>query len=261
MKLTQSSIKKFVYEGDGKSRDVRWDSELKGFGIRIYPSGQKSFVLSYRNEAGKKRLSVLGAYGVLTLDEGRKKAKKTLAGVLDGDDPLAKAPESDTIDVAVAAFLAIHKNDVRAVSHKQMEGIMNGRVLPAWKGRRVPDIGQDDLAKLINGIRASGKAHMALQTYKAVTQFFRWAKANAYIDTLPFDDDTGKKLVPSRLYRKRDRILSAAEIRRMWNATDEVGYPIGPIARFILVTGQRPGTNSEAPLGEVAKACRCSTLR
>lgn len=49
-------------EGDGVSRDVRWDASLPGFGVRIYPSGKKTFVLSYR-EAGRKRLMTLGAYG------------------------------------------------------------------------------------------------------------------------------------------------------------------------------------------------------
>ena len=48
-------------EGDGVSRDVRWDASLPGFGVRIYPSGKKTFVLSYR-EAGRKRLMTLGAY-------------------------------------------------------------------------------------------------------------------------------------------------------------------------------------------------------
>ena len=48
MRQTKKAIDSFQYEGDGKSRDVRWDSSLPGFGVRIYPTGQKSFVLSYR---------------------------------------------------------------------------------------------------------------------------------------------------------------------------------------------------------------------
>lgn len=52
-KLTKKSIDTFAYDGSGK--DIRWDTEIVGFGIRLYESGKKSFILSYR-QAGVKRL-------------------------------------------------------------------------------------------------------------------------------------------------------------------------------------------------------------
>ncbi len=61
-KLTKRYIDAARYEGDGSSRDVRWDGAMPGFGLRIYPSGRKSFVLSYRTSAARKRMIVLGAY-------------------------------------------------------------------------------------------------------------------------------------------------------------------------------------------------------
>ncbi len=67
MKLTKSQIDRFHYEGDGKSRDVRWDSTVSGLGLRIYPTGRKAFVLSYRDPQRRKRLYTLGEYGPLTL--------------------------------------------------------------------------------------------------------------------------------------------------------------------------------------------------
>ena len=56
MKLTTSKIKDFTYRGGW---DVRWDDAVPGLGVRIYPSGKKAFVLSYRAK-GRKRLMVLG---------------------------------------------------------------------------------------------------------------------------------------------------------------------------------------------------------
>ncbi len=58
-KLTKRSIDAFRYRGGW---DVRWYNEIPGFGVRVYPSGKKSFVLSYRNARGKKRLFVLGRF-------------------------------------------------------------------------------------------------------------------------------------------------------------------------------------------------------
>ncbi len=69
--------------------DVRWDDLLPGFGIRIYPNGKKSFVLSYRVN-GRKRLMVLGPFGPLTLAKARNLALCHLAEIIDGDDPLEK---------------------------------------------------------------------------------------------------------------------------------------------------------------------------
>ncbi len=68
VKLTTKAIKAFRYEGDGKSRDVRWASDLSSFGLRIYPSGKKAFVVAYRAK-GRSRLYVLGPFGKLTLHQ------------------------------------------------------------------------------------------------------------------------------------------------------------------------------------------------
>ena len=67
MKLTKRTIDSTVYQGTNNARYVLWDDEVPGFGCRIFPSGAKSFVLSYR-AAGRKRMMTIGTYGVLTLD-------------------------------------------------------------------------------------------------------------------------------------------------------------------------------------------------
>ena len=82
-KLTKRAIDGFEYAGGW---DVRWDTEVPGFGVRVYPTGKKAFVLSYRAQ-GRKRLMVLGRYGAdLTLDQARDKARKERVSVKEGTD-------------------------------------------------------------------------------------------------------------------------------------------------------------------------------
>src|SRR5580698_4972982 len=67
-----------------------WDPDLRGFGLRVQPTGQKSYVVKYRAGSGRNaptRRVTLGAVGKLTPDEARKLGKATLGSVAHGLDP------------------------------------------------------------------------------------------------------------------------------------------------------------------------------
>lgn len=76
-KLTKRTIEAATYTGTDNARCVLWDDDPPGFGLRVFPSGKRSFVLSYRVN-NRKRMLTLGAYGALTLAEARKRARRQL---------------------------------------------------------------------------------------------------------------------------------------------------------------------------------------
>jgi hypothetical protein len=84
MRLSKRSIDGLVYQGDGGHYE--WDDDLAGFGVRVYPSGRKSFVITYRCH-GRQRFWAFARYGEKTPEEARTRAMKLLALAREGKDP------------------------------------------------------------------------------------------------------------------------------------------------------------------------------
>jgi integrase len=74
-------------------RYIVWDADLAGFGLRVEPSGRKSFVCRYRaggGRAGTLRQETIGRLGILTPDQARGRAKQILGAAASGGDPVGE---------------------------------------------------------------------------------------------------------------------------------------------------------------------------
>ena len=74
-----------------------WDSELRGFGLRVSPGGTKTYFVAYRADGGGRRAAqkeyTVGRHGALIPDQARTKAAQLLSAVQLGGDPQARAPQ------------------------------------------------------------------------------------------------------------------------------------------------------------------------
>ena len=74
----------------GKSQTLIWDSEFRGFGLRISAKGRKTFVLQYRTAEGREHRMTVGTYGAMTVAEARSKAGVLRGEVEQGGNPAAR---------------------------------------------------------------------------------------------------------------------------------------------------------------------------
>ena len=85
-KLTKRVLDGLQADGAATSM-LHWNSELKGFGVRVFPSGTKKFVAKFRTKGGRQRWLKIGTFGAITVEQARQRAKIELAKVAAGEDP------------------------------------------------------------------------------------------------------------------------------------------------------------------------------
>ncbi len=88
-KLTKRVVD--ALQPDPAGRDViHFDGEIPGLGVRVKPSGVKSYVLKYRNKFGHPRRFTFARVGDLTPEQARTKATKLRGAIADGADPASE---------------------------------------------------------------------------------------------------------------------------------------------------------------------------
>jgi len=103
-KLTKRAVEGFAVE---TKEYLVWDRDMRGFGLRVYPSGKKTYLVQYRAGRRTRRITI-GQHGVLTAEEARTHAKQLLGDVARGSDPSAEKQakrRAPTVDGLCDRFL------------------------------------------------------------------------------------------------------------------------------------------------------------
>lgn len=110
-KLNKRAVDSLTAPKTGQS--FLWDTEIKGFGVRVGPSGTKTFVIQYMNDESRLRRMKIGRFGVMTVEQARELAKIQLGKVAAGEDP---AEESRRVrkDLNVSEMCEWYLTEARA---------------------------------------------------------------------------------------------------------------------------------------------------
>ena len=132
-------------------------------------------------------------------------------------------------------FLKRHvKAKNRASTAGDVEGYIEREIKPKWKGRQVQAIKRRDIVDLLDAVVDRGAPTAANRLHSTLRKFFNWCRERGVLDTSPL----GNIKAPAA-ENTRDRVLSDIEVRWLWQATDDIGWPFGPLVRLLLLSGQR----------------------
>jgi integrase len=221
---------------------VLWDGDIPGFGVRVMPSGRKGYLIQYRVGTRSRKLA-LGPHGVLTVDQARARAIQALADVKGGGDPAEvrkERREAITVRELSERFDREHiAVRVKESTAKEYRRNLRRFILPALGRLRVTDVSRADIAKFHHSLRHI--PYQANRNLEIVSKMFSLAEMWG----LRPDGSNPRKHLAKYTEHKRERFLSAAELKRLGETLNEMeaeGIELpGAITavRLLLLTGCR----------------------
>lgn len=242
-----------------------WDADVKGFGLKITPTGRKTFLLQYRI-AGRSSTTeryTIGLHGSpWTVEKARNEALQLLARVKAGHSPAAerrqerkREPDAPRLVRAIAVqFLERHAKPKNR-DWAKTQYILDREVLPAWGDREIAEVTRADVIALLDKIVDRGAPIHANRTLAVVRGLFNWAISRGLIERSPA---AGVKAPGDEV--ARDRVLSEDELRAVWQAASETPYPFGPFLQLLILTAQRRDEVAGLRRSEIDEAAAMWTL-
>ena len=210
------------------SRYDLYDANLAGFGIRVSPSGAKSWMALSRN-LGRKTRVTLGRYPQMSLGIARQRAMNTLMEMADGE--FQRSAKFQLFEHALEDWYK--RDQAQNKGFLQVRNAMELHVRPYLKDFKLANVEKRDIIKIIDRIamKAPTQANRVLAFTK---RFFNWCVSR---DLLAISPANG--IAKAKTEVSRDRVLSKDELTAIYSATFEMPYPFGPLLRILTLTGQR----------------------
>ena len=228
----------------GEREAVFWDHELSGFGVRVYPSGTKVYLVQTRS-GGKSRRVTIGRHGVLSAEQARRKAAQVIASIKSGGEPARPQSWPDagpTIAEVADRYLKEHVTvRCKPSTARACRYTLDRYLLPVFGARPVGTIGREEVAAL--QYRLHKTPIMANRVIDMLSRLFNTAEAWGIAP------EGGNPCRYVQKYKERscERFLSEEEFCRLGRVLDEVeaegrvsANAVAAI-RLLMLTGCRRG--------------------
>jgi integrase len=253
---------------------------MRGFGVRVKPSGVASWLVQYRNAEGRTRRLVIGKIGAVPPHTARRLARDHLSAVANGKDPSA-ARHALREAMAVGELCDLYLKEAKATGRIKTSTLAMDRsrierhVKPLLGNRSVRSLSPRDLARfqadVANGRTAKrrpekgrtgrtiGGRGVAGRTLGMLGTILEFALRQQLIERNPARQ---VERIPDG---RRQRFLSHEELKRLGQAlhaanTDGSPATSGAVIGFLLLTGCRRMEALALPWVWVDREARCLRL-
>ena len=221
--------------------ELFWDRDLPGFGVRVYPSGAKVYLVQSRTAHGTRRATV-GRHGTISADEARRRAASMLTRIRAGEEPEPRPGSGPTIAELAERYLrehvAVYCKPATITGYTQ---IIGKRIVPALGALAVSEVERRHVAELHYKLRKTPVA--ANDAVGALSRMFNRAEAWGLVPA----GSNPCRFVKKYRTRKLERFLTEDEFRRLGETLDEMEaeerIPVHAAAalRLLMLTGCRCG--------------------
>lgn len=235
LKLTKTNLAKFAYP-EGKAEHILYDEDIAGFGIRMHPSGRRTWFVQFRIGSKQRRMT-LGTLDKVDPDEARRRARDALAKAQLGNDPQAEKVEkqaqaSSTLKLVAETYLERYASKrlkprtlVEVKRHLRshwspLSAIGVDSVTRAAVSKRLGEIAEQ------NGPFAANRARAALSA------MYSWAIGEGLAHINPV---AGTHRATEEV--SRERVLTSDELALVWTHAGHGDF--GAIVRLLILTGAR----------------------
>ena len=229
-----------------------WDGQVVGFGVRVMPSGTKTFQVQYR-KGRRTRRSSLGRFGVVTVDQARDHAREMLGQVAGGFDPveeIALTRLAPTVADLCERFLQVHVAvNLKPSTARDYRSTVKRMIRPALGTFKVAEVLRKDIADMHYRHRAT--PIQANRMLSVLSKMFNMAEMWG----LRPDGSNPCRHVPKYKENRRERFLSNTELQTLGEVLTrceaqgiETPHVVAAF-RLLLLTGCRLSGNSDRAVG------------
>ena len=228
-----------------KDKDtIFWDRDLAGFGVRVYPSGTKVYMVHTRAK-GKSRRVTIGRHGLWTAEDARSEAGRLIAEIKGGGAPVRPGADVASVNGPTIAELAEDYMTGHVAVHckpntaRMVRLALEKYLLPEFGKFRLGEITPDRVASL--HYRLNERPLMANHVVDVLSRLYDWAAAS---DDPPATDNPCR-FIEKYPSRNRERFLTEREFEWLGIVLDELANA-GRISasartalRLLMLTGCR----------------------
>jgi integrase len=261
LRLNEKSVREAEPE---KGRDYQiFDTEVRGFAVCIYRSGNRAFTIDYRH-AGRQRRMTIGRWPEWSTTAARERAKELRREIDAGADPLGQKEsgrDAARVKDLIDRYVEVHLPKLADRNAADQKSMLAKMVAPDWGNRLVTEVAPYDVEKLLNKV-ALGRARPSKEKPNNRARKLQGAKptpvrANrvgevlrkmfSYAVSWGWREDNPASSFHRRIESPRERFLTQEEIRKLAEALDGAeDRRAADILRLCMLTGARVGEVRQA---------------